>query len=323
MSDAAVVRHEALWAQVHLLGVIAEYGSFTQAAQRLGVSKAAVSERLAELERHVGVPLVQRTTRSVRLTEAGRQLVEETTDPYAQIARSVAGLRAAAGAPRGLLRVTAPVALGRQHVAPCVIDFLGRFPDIRVEVDLSDRLVPLAREGFDLAIRHTSAPPETHTAVRLCGSRAVLVASTDYVARHGAPAMPDALAGHACLPYLRPGRPVWHFAQSGADGSRVRVAVNGVLHVNNSEVLRDAVLGGLGIGLLPDFSAQAALRAGRLVELLPDWRPVGFFGDAVYALWPWRPQTPRPLQLLVEHLRRSLSAGFGTDGDRPSVDRGR
>lgn len=314
MTDPAVARHDALWAQVHVLGVIAELGSFSQAAQRLGLSKAAVSQRVAELERHVGVALVQRTTRSVRLTDAGRRLVDDTAESYAQITRSLAATRALAASPTGLLRITAPVALGRQHVAAAIADFLTRYPDVRIELDLSDRIVALAREGYDLAIRHTSTPPETHTAQRLCGTGSVLVASPDYLARSGWPADPQSLAQHACLPYLRPGRPLWHFERrtEGHEGTaeRVRVAVGGPLHVNNSEVLRDVVRSGLGIGLLPDFSAQAEVQAGRLVPLLADWRPVGFFGDAVYAVRPWRPTTPRSLQLLIDHLRAALGTGF-------------
>lgn len=303
-----------LWPHVHALGVIAQSGSYTQAAQRLGLSKAAVSQRIAELERAVGVPLLARTTRSVRLTEAGRQLVEETTASYAQIEQSLAGVRDLAARPQGLVRLTAPVALGRQHVAPRLDRFLAAWPGIRIELELSDRLVNLAHEGFDLAVRHTSAPPDNHVAWRLCGSRTLLVATPGYLRRRGTPAAPAELASHDCLPYLRPGPAVWPFEQvaaSGAEPERVSITVGGPLRANNSEVLRDAVVAGLGIGLLPDFSAAAALRAGRLRELLPGWRPVGFFGDAVWALRPWSPQLPRAVRALVDHLKAALAGGFG------------
>lgn len=303
-----------LWPHVHALGVIAQSGSYTQAAQRLGLSKAAVSQRIAELERAVGVPLLARTTRSVRLTEAGRQLVEETAASYAQIEQSLAGVRDLAARPQGLVRLTAPVALGRQHVAPRLERFLAAWPGIRVELELSDRLVNLAHEGFDLAVRHTSTPPDNHVAWRLCGSRTLLVATPGYLRRRGTPAAPAELAAHDCLPYLRPGPAVWPFEQiaaRGAEPARVSVTVGGPLRANNSEVLREAVLAGLGIGLLPDFSAAAALKAGRLRELLPGWRPVGFFGDAVYALRPWSPRVPRAVRALVDHLREALGGGFG------------
>lgn len=302
-----------LWPHVHALAAVAQLGSFTRAAERLGLSKAAVSQRIAELERKLGVPLLQRTTRSVRLTEAGKQLVEQTAESFAQIEQSLHGVRDLAQQPRGLVRLTAPVALGRQHVAPVLEHFLRAWPGIRVELDLSDRLLNLAHEGFDLAVRHTSAPPDNHVAWKLCGSRTLLVAAPAYLRRRGTPEHPAELAAHDCLPYLRPGPAVWSFEQPArgrAEPQRARVTVNGPLRANNSEVLRDAVLAGLGLGLLPDFSAASALAAGRLREAMPSWRPVGFFGDAIYALRPWSPQVPRAVRALVEHLREALAAGF-------------
>ena len=320
-------RVDLLWPQVHALALLAQLGSFTRVAQRLGISKAAVSQRLSELERDIGLTLVQRTTRSLRLTDAGQRLVAQTADSFAQIARGVAEARDQAAAPRGLVRVTAPVALGRQLVAPAIAEFCRLQPEVRVELDLSDRLVTLAHEGFDLAIRHTTAPPDNHVAWRLADSRSVLVASSAYLRRHGEPTHPAELAGHACLTYLRPGPAQWPFERLtepmtgqvperaaaagqplGSEPERINVPIQGPLRANNSEVLRDAALGGLGIALLPDFSAAAALRGGKLKELLPDWRPVGFFGEALWALRPWSPHTPKAVQALVAHLRQGLGA---------------
>lgn len=305
---------DALWPHVHLLTVLAQTGSFTQTAQRLALSKAAVSQRLSELERVVGVPLVQRTTRSVRLTDAGRQLADETAGAFEQITQSLGGVRDLAGQPRGLVRLTAPVALGRQQVAPALEGFFKRYPEVRIELELSDRLLNLAHEGFDLAVRHTFAPPDNHVAWKLRDSRTLLVASAGYLRRRGTPAHPSDLATHACLGYLRPGPTVWRFeaieAPAGEpDPQRVSVGVQGPLCANNSEVLRDAVLAGLGIAQVPDFSAATALRAGRLREVLPDWRPVGYFGDAIYAMRPWSPITPRAVRVLVEHLQAEFASG--------------
>lgn len=313
-------RIDLLWPQVHTLALLAQLGSFTQVAQRLGLSKAAVSQRIAELERAVGQPLVQRTTRSVRLTEAGQHLAAQTAESFVQITRSVDAVRDLALQPRGLVRLTAPMALGRQHVVPLIESFCRSQPDIRVELDLSDRLVTLAHEGFDLAVRHTSAPPDNHVAWKLCASRSLLVASRAYLRRHGTPQTPSDLAGHACLTYLRPGPAAWPFEHTrpgrGKTGEpqRVSVSVQGPFRANNSEALRGAALAGLGLALLPDFSAAADVQAGRLHEVLVDWRAVGFFGDAVYALRPWSPATPKAVQLLVAHLRQSLAPGFGGAG---------
>ncbi|MBC7954344.1 MAG: LysR family transcriptional regulator [Cytophagales bacterium] len=309
-------RIDLLWPQVHALTLLAQSASFTQVAQRLGLSKAAVSQRITELERAVGQTLVQRTTRSVRLTEAGQRLVEQTAESFAHIARSVGEARDLATQPRGLVRVTAPVALGRQHVAPLIEAFVREHPDVRIELDLSDRLLTLAHEGFDLAVRHTSAPPDNHVAWKLCASRSLLVASNVYLKRHGTPAHPGELVNHACLPYLRPGPSVWKFerdmGKAKGEPDRVSVTVQGPLRASNSEVLRDAALAGLGVALLPDFSAASALRAKRLRVLLPAWRPVGVFGDAIYAMHPWSPTTPKAVRALVTYLRSALSAGFGT-----------
>jgi DNA-binding transcriptional LysR family regulator len=312
-------RIDLLWPQVHTLALLSQLGSFTRVAQRLGISKAAVSQRLSELERDIGQTLVQRTTRSLRLTEAGQRLVAQTADSFAQIARGVAEARDEAAAPRGLVRVTAPVALGRQQVAPAIEAFCLAQPGVRVELDLSDRLVTLAHEGFDLAIRHVGAPPDNHVAWRLAGSRTYTVASSAYLRRHGTPAHPLELSAHACLTYLRPGPARWGFeralavagtgaaAEAPGEPERCDVAVQGPLRANNSEVLRDAALAGLGIALLPDFSAAAALRSGKLRVLLPGWRPAGFFGDAVWAIHPWSPHTPKAVQALVVHLRAAFA----------------
>lgn len=308
-----------VFADLHLLTVLAQTRSYTQAARRLGVSKASVSMRIADLERAAGVPLVRRTTRSVGLTDAGQQLVDDTHAAFTHIAQSFANARDLAGQPRGLVRVTAPVALGRQHIAPTLAAFLHQHPEIRLELDLSDRFVNLAQEGFDLAIRHTQAPPDTHVAWVLCETHSVLVASPDYLARKGMPTHPSELAEHDCLLYLRdtPGQN-WSFVRRLADLSdggnavaeRVIVAVHGPLRANNSEVLREAVSGGVGIGLLPDFTAVTGVQSGLWVPVLPDWQPQGFFGERVYAIRPWAAQVPRAVQCFVDHLRGALEGGF-------------
>ncbi len=309
-----------LWSHCHWLTVLSEQGSYTAAAARLGVSKAAMSQRIAELERIAGVTLVQRTTRSVRLTEAGQRLVDQTRAAFEQISQSFAQVRDLAEAPQGLLRVTAPVALARQQIVPLLPDFLRQYPQVRIELNLSDRLSSLATEGFDLAIRHTAHPPDTHVAVALCATRSVLVASKAYLRRAGTPQQPADLAAHNCLHYPRPQeRPAWTFEPQGKTPTgrareRVTVQVSGSLAANNSEALRDAALAGLGIALLPDFSAQAALQAGKLVEVLPGWAPVGSFADRIYAIRPYAAHVPRAVSLFVDYLRGALKAGFSPSG---------
>lgn len=294
---------------LHLLTVLAQTQSFTRTAQRLGVSKASVSARIAELEKSAGVPLVRRTTRSVVLTEAGSRLAQDIEASFARIAESFGHVKDLAGAPRGLLRVTAPVALGRQVIAPALPAFLLRYPEVRLELDLSDRLINLAQEGFDLAIRHADTPPDTYVAWRLCETRSLLVASQSYLQRRGTPEHPSALAAHDCLMYLRGLDRTWSFEKTRGrrKSERITVPVSGSLRANNSEVLREAVLGGLGIALLPDFSASDLLQRGQLQHVLPDWKPVGFFGQYIHAIRPWSAQVPRAVRCLVDHLRQSFA----------------
>jgi len=303
-----------LWGHLHWLSVLAQQGSYTAAAARLGVSKAAVSQRIAELERAARVPLVQRTTRSVRLTEAGQRLVDDTRASFEQIAQSFEQVRDLAEQPSGLLRLTAPVALARQQLMPLLTEFLRLHPQVRIELDMADRLRSLATEGFDLAIRHTERAPDTHVAWTLCDTASVLVSTKAYLRRAGTPKVPAELQQHNCLHYPRSqDTPVWSFTPCKAAQGRetINVPVRGSLAANNSEALREAALAGAGIALLPDFSAQDALRKAQLVPVLPDWQVQGFFGDRIYALRPWSPQVPAAVQELVAFLRESLSEGLG------------
>ena len=308
-----------LWTPLHWLTVLAEQGSYTAAAARLGVSKAAMSQRVADLERTAGVMLVLRTTRSVRLTEAGQRLVDETRASFEQIAQSFAEVRDQVGVPRGLLRVTAPVAFARQQLVPRLAEFLRHFPEVRLELDLSDRISSLATEGFDLAIRHTAAAPDTHVAWTLCATRSVLVASRDYLQARGTPIHPEDLQSHSCLHYPRvQGAPAWTFEpldpalENDATKAveRITVPVSGALAANNSEALREAALSHLGIALLPDFSAQAALQSGQLFQVLPRWKPVGAFAEQLYAIRPYSAHVPRAVTALVAYLREALADGF-------------
>ncbi len=305
---------ETLWSHLRWLIVLAEQGSYTKAAARLGVSKAAMSMRVTELERAIGVALVRRTTRSMRLTEAGQRLVEDTRGAFDQIAHVFDEARDEGHEPRGLVRLTAPVAFGRQHLVQHIATFLSENPSIRVEMELSDRLSSLATEGFDLAIRHTASPPDTHVAWPLSKTHSMLVASPGYLQRHGTPHTPQELSLHACLHYPRStDSKVWSFEPKvgrAKSADRTTVPITGPFAANNSEALRDAALAGLGIALVPDFSAQAGLSTGHLMEVLPDWRPVGSFADKIFAIRPYSPHVPRAVSLLVRHLRSHLQAGF-------------
>lgn len=304
---------DKLWPHIHWLIVLAQQGSFTSAARRLSVSKAAMSQRMAELEKAAGVALIQRTTRSVRLTEAGQQLVDETREAYAHIAHSFADVQDRAEVPRGLLRITAPVAFARQQLTARLPEFLRRHPQIRLELDMNDSLLSLATEGFDLALRHVEAPPDTYVARPLCRTRTLLVASPEYLARNGMPSHPSQLEHHQHLHYPRQqGTATWTFERSGsrASGAHVTIPVRACFVANNSEVLRDMACAGVGVALLPDFSAQHAVQAGELVEILPQWRPSGVFGRTIFALRPYSARAPRTVRALLDYLLEAFAEGF-------------
>ena len=305
---------ENRWIHLRWLTVLAEQGSYTAAAARLNVSKAAMSQRISELERAAGVQLVKRTTRSIGLTEAGQRLVESTRAQYDQIAAGFFTVKEMSGVARGLIRVTAPVSLARQHLIPNMSKFLRANPEIKVQLEMSDRLASISTEGYDLAIRHSEHVPETHVAWKLCDTHSVIVATRAYLERRGRPRHPSDLQSHDCLFYPRAaGRGVWTFEPKIAhkpSEAPIVVTVDGSLSANNSEALRDAAIDDLGIALLPDFTAQHAVRDGRLEVLLDDWRPVGTFANQLYVIRPYAPQVSRAVSLLIAYLRETFEKGF-------------
>jgi DNA-binding transcriptional LysR family regulator len=254
---------------------------------------------------------IESSSRSRLVAAHVQHLVDSTRASFAEIERNFAGVKDLASGLRGLLRVTVPVALGRQRIVPPVPEFLRLHPEVRIELELSDRLSSLAKEGFDLAVRHVAVVPDTHVAWKLCDTRSVLVASRAYLRKRGAPLRPEQLGKHNCLHYLRDGvAPTWAFEPSRGGGQRIIVKISGMFAANNSEVLREAALAGVGIALVPDFSAQTEIAAGRLRPVLADWRVVGAFGETLFAIRPYAPQVPRAVEALVSFLRRRLAGGF-------------
>jgi len=305
---------EGLWTHIHWLSVLEEQGTYTAAAARLGVSKSVVSQRIVELERATGTRLVTRTTRSVRLTDAGLSLTREVRSAYEHIAHSFSSVRDSTGEIRGLVRITAPVAFARQQLVPHLSGFLRQYPQVRIQLDVSDALSSLAAEGYDLAVRHGFQVPETHVAWKLCNTFSVLVATRDYLQREGQPREPADLSTHNCLYYPRNSdQPAWTFERSRRGGEkleRITVPIAGSFATNNSEALRDAALNHLGIALLPDFSAHAALADNRLVQVLRDWTLTGAFADEIYLIRPYSPHVPKAVTALVGYLKEQLCGGF-------------
>ncbi len=250
---------------------VVEEGSFTAAAERLGVSRAAVSKMVAQLEAELGARLLNRTTRRNSLTEVGAlycKRCQSILEDVAAAEQAVAGL---IEAPRGTLRINAPMSFGYRRLAGVISAYCRRYLDVQVDLTLADRFVDVVDEGFDLAIRIGRLLDSSLVARHLGEARRVYCAAPEYLARHGRPAHPRELAGHACLTYAyqeHGDRWPWQDAEGTHE-----VAVRGPLRANNGDVLLQAAMDGLGIAFLPTFICGEALACGELVLLLADFEP--------------------------------------------------
>lgn len=271
---------------------VAEANSFSGAARRLGVSKAAVSKQVARLERALGARLLNRTTRRLSLTEVGHAFYEHCARMLAEAEAAELAVSRLRSEPRGILRLTAPAAFGHLHIAPAIPDFLARYPELSVQMVMNDRVVDLAEEGYDVAIRMSSDPAPNIVARRLAPIRWVVCASPAYLERFPAPREPQDLAGHNCLFYsFLEASSDWRFL---AGEGEVKVRVSGTFTASNSEALREAVLRGLGVAMLPTFTVGGDIQQRTLIALLPGFRPLGTFGSDVYAVYlPTRYLSPK------------------------------
>jgi len=240
---------------------VAEAGSISEAARRLRLAKSVVSERLAEIERSLGATLVHRTTRKLSLTEDGAAFLERAARILREVEEATADMAERRGSLSGPLRISAPVTFGRLHLGPALFPFLARHPKLEMTLELEDRRVDAAADGFDAVIRHGRIEDSRLVAWRLAPSRRLLVASPQYLERAGAPTSIEQLQTHRGIFYMNRGVADWRFnGPEGAVNVRARVA----LRVNNGDMMRDAAVAGLGIAHLPTFIAGAAIKAGAL-----------------------------------------------------------
>lgn len=281
---------------------IAETGSISEAARRLRLSKSVVSERLAELERGLGAKLLQRTTRKLSLTEDGEALRVRAARIMREIEEAVADLAERRGALAGPLRLSAPVTFGRIHLGPALYPFLRKHPQISLALDLDDRRVDAAADGYDAVLRHGAIDDTRLMVWRLAPSRRLLVAAPSYLAGRRSPKSVAELEEHDGLFYSNRGVADWRFVSKG-QAIVARAAAR--LCVNNGDMLRDAAVAGLGIGLLPVFLVGDAIKAGALRVVEIDVRPEQEFIYIAHA----QGRTPSAkLRALADHLREA----FGT-----------
>ncbi len=274
---------------------VIENGGFAAAARKLGVSKSAVSKRITQLESRIGGQLLHRSTRRISLTEAGERYFSHAVEALAAAREAEDSVAQLQSKPQGRLRINTPMSFGRLHVAPMIPGFLKRYPGIEIEMVMEDRVVDLIEGGFDLAIRAGSLPDSALVARKLAPCQNVLCAAPEYAAAHAMPIEPSDLQTHNCLHYAY-SKDVqeWNFL-----GARqpIKVQTKGNYLVNNSEALREALIGGMGIGRLPTFIAGPDIAAGRLLRVLESYRMPS---QTIYAVFPERRHLPAKVRAFVD-----------------------
>jgi DNA-binding transcriptional LysR family regulator len=294
---------------------VVETRSFAAAAKDLSLSKATVSKAVSRLEARLGTRLFNRTSRRLALTDAGRMLADRAANILHEAEAAENETLSQSVNPRGLVRLAVPMSFGLLAVAPLIPDFLKAYPDVQVDMHLSDQMVDVIGEGFDAVLRIAALPDSSLIARRLCSVETFLVAAPAYLKQHGRPKHPMALSDHACLSYAYLTTPdTWRFTHKGGESAIVHPA-NGPLRVNNGDAMLPALIAGMGIGALPDFILRDTLKNAQLERVLPDWSmPV----SALH--WVTPPGGPKPARITVlgeffaERLGRQASDRAGKGG---------
>ncbi len=261
---------------------VVDSGSFTAAADRLGLSKSVVSKYVTRLENHLGARLLNRTTRRLSLTEVGQAFYQRSQAGLREIEEAEAEVSRLQGAPRGTLQLNVPMSFGILHIAPALADFLALYPDLSVDMNLDDRQLDLVEEGFDLAIRIAQLPDSSLVARRLGPCRHVVCGAPGYFRRHGLPRTPEDLRDHNAITFkYQDSAREWHFIPPS--GTPVRIQITGSIQMNNSLALREALLKEVGLTLTPTFVVGADIKAGKLQAVLTDCKTLE---PSIYAIYP-------------------------------------
>jgi len=296
--------------ELECLVAVVEAGSFTAAADRLGIGKSVVSRRVAALEERLGVQLLARTTRRLSLTDSGRSFYEHCARILADLEEAESAVAQLHGDLRGRLRVALPLSFGLRHMADPIAEFGRRHPKISFDLDLNDRRVDLVEEGMDLAVRIGRLPDSTLIARKLFDARTVVCASPGYLEAHGVPETPEDLRDHVCLVYSNLSDP-YRWVYTGADGTRHSVDIRHRMTISSGDFLCEAASRDLGIVLQPTFIAHERVRSGRLVPILTDYRwPV----TPAYAVYP-------PTRHLSYRVREFIDFLVGHFAGTPAWDR--
>jgi DNA-binding transcriptional LysR family regulator len=299
------------FADIEALVAVVESGSFIAAGERLGVAKSMVSRRISQLESRLGSRLLNRTTRRLALTEAGRNFYQRAVQILADLDEAEQSVAAETTDLRGAIKLAAPLTFGLRHLSGAITDFLDAHPAIELNLDLNDRNIHLIEEGFDLAVRIGELQDSTLVARRLGISRAVTCASRVYLQHHGEPAHPDELRRHIGLQYSNIGYRL-HWQYETPTGETVFGQPQIRIRANNGEALACAAVAGLGITTGPTFILGSYLREGSLVSILNDYRRPAV---GIYALYPPGRMLPRRIRVFSDF----LAARFG---EHPYWDEG-
>ncbi len=286
---------------MHLFVRVAELGSFSAVAQQLGLARSVVTRQIAALEGHLGVKLMVRSTRRLALTSAGTAYLEKCRVILNLVEAAETDVAEERLAPRGAIRIGLPLSFGLTRLAPLLLEFSRSYPEVSLDMDFTDRRVKLIEEGIDLSIRITRRLEAGDVARRIGASRMLVVASPDYLARHGRPLHPAELIHHQCLGYTGAANSQsWQFLIKGQLES---FSIRSRLQANNGDVLAEAAAQGMGISGAPDFIAAGFLASGRVEEILHDY-PIPELG--IYALLPSNRQIPHRLRVLMDFLAAKL-----------------
>jgi len=279
---------------------VVELQSFARTAEELQLSKATVSKAVARLEEKLRARLFNRTSRRLALTPMGRELAERAAAVLAHGEAAESEAFSQNVRPRGLVRLAAPMTFGVLHIAPLLPAFFRAYPEISIDLHLSDAVVDIIGGGFDAAVRIAALPDSSLVARKLCAMPLYLCAAPSYLEAHGRPKHPHELSSHVGFRYsYQLTKDVWRFRKKGGEVATVRPS--GPLRVNNGYALLPCLVAGLGLGVQPEFIARAALAAGELEIVLPDW---SLPASAVYWVTPPGGLKSRPIDILADYLAR-------------------